>query len=475
MKVKYISRICILAIAGVCASSLAQEGNSPVSADKANALGDTLTRFGAERAGNEDGSIPPYTGGLDPLPEYDRDNMDRYINPYRNERPLYTITRENMSDYEDLLTEGTKGILQKYPTYNVHVYETHRSVRYPEWVLQNTVKNATTARMAGEVRGDAIVGEGPNQQPYPGVPFPIPQNGYEVMWNHKLSFGPAVIHEHVNSRLVDSRGGVSNLPSPYQYIIRPWYDQSGWLRDHAYNAIFGFYSRQTAPPRAAGITFLNFYLASADQQGGQLVWFYTPGQRRARRAPDFAYDLPISAYGGVLLWDEIFGFVGRKDRYNFRLVGKEERIVPANSFRFAQETTSQEAIGRDHINSDTLRFEKRRVWIVEAERKADARHVYKTRRFYIDEDSWNMVAADTYDDADRLWKSVQLHTFPAYDVGGVNNTTWIYDDLIAGNYMVIGLGAADSGSWSKSISDPDEIRRLRIPVTPREVEAAGVR
>ena len=39
-----------------------------VTADEAKQLGTTLTAVGAEKAGNKDGTIPEYTGGLKEIP-----------------------------------------------------------------------------------------------------------------------------------------------------------------------------------------------------------------------------------------------------------------------------------------------------------------------------------------------------------------------------------------------------------------------
>lgn len=440
--------------------------------EEAARLGADLTRHGAERAGNADGTIPEYTGGLQPVPEYDRGSMQVYVNPYAGEEPLYAITANNMAQYEQYLTEGTKALLRKYPSsYKVNVYQTHRSPRYEEWVLENTRKNATTVELTGQVMGDAVKGSAADGLPHPGVLFPIPKNGYEVMWNHKLAFAPAVMHQHNQAFVVDSNGGVSTLSTPNQYHMRPWYDQSGKLRRESNDAILSFTALQTSPPQAAGVTFLNFYLPTADN-GGQLVWFYTPGQRRARRAPDFAYDLPITAYGGVLMWDEIFGFVGRMDRFDFKLVGKEEKIIPFNAYKLTQDTNPRDALGKEHLDPEALRFERHRVWIVEAERKPGARHVYSKRRFYINEDSWQVVALETYDDAGQLWRNGFIQSFPTYDVGGVNNNTWAFDDLVSGNYMLINAGANQPGHWNRSYTSADG---LRIALTPRAVEAQGVR
>ena len=49
-----------LAIASIAAGNAL----AAVSADEAKQLGTTLTAVGAEKAGNKDGTIPEYTGGI---------------------------------------------------------------------------------------------------------------------------------------------------------------------------------------------------------------------------------------------------------------------------------------------------------------------------------------------------------------------------------------------------------------------------
>lgn len=441
-----------------------------VSAQEAQELGATLTQFGAEKSANADGSIPAYTGGLRSVPGY-VPGADRYINPFKDEKPIYTIDKTNLSQYQDLLTEGNKVLINKYPTYRLDVYPTHRTVYYPEWVLENTKKNATTAKLDGKVIGDRMAGAASDGLPFAGVPFPVPKNGYEAMWNHKLNFGPAVDHQKSSGWLVDSAGGVTPLATPDQNLLRPWADKNPSTRAKTFNATFGFSTQLVAPPASAGIVFLNYYLPT-EEDGGQKVWFYTPGQRRVRRAPEFAYDIPIASYGGVLVWDEIFGFVGRMDRFDFTLVGKKEMIVPYNVYGITNTIPARQSLGKQHVNPEALRWEKHRVWIVEANRKDGARHAYKKRRFYIDEDCWCAVATESYDDAGNLWRVANLFTFPTHDTGGVNNASWAFNDLIKGNYFVINIGMADPGFFVKSYSTADG---LNINLTPEAVAAGSVR
>lgn len=442
-----------------------------VTADEAKTLETTLTGFGAEKGPNADGSIPAYTGGIEKVPGYDRKTSAKYVDPFAGEKPLYSVSAKNLAQYEAMVTPGTKALMTTHPDFRIDVYPTHRSVRYPAWVLENTLKNATTAKLSGDVEGDAVTGADKGDLPYPGVFFPIPKNGYEVMWNFKMHLKPAVTHLLAHAYLVDAAGGVSSMSVPDEHFVAPWYDVKNKLRSETFNSILGFNALQVAPPSSAGVVFLNYYLPTG-KDGGQKVWFYTPGQRRIRMAPEFAYDVPIAAYGGAILWDEIFGFVGRMDRFDFKLVGKKEMLVPYNDFRITNTLSKKEDyLEKKFVNPSALRFEKHRVWVVDATRKSGARHVYSRRTFYIDEDCWCMVSQETYDNAGKIWRVFHNTPYPTYDVGGVNGFGWITYDLIKGNYFTTNM-TGEPDSFSRSYETAEG---LRINLTPQSVEAAGVR
>ena len=436
-----------------------------VSKEEAKQLGTTLTGFGAEKAGNVDGSIPEYTGGL----PYRSAGPDRYEDPFKGEKPLYNIDAKNVQQYESQLTVGTRALIERFPTYRIDVYPTHRTVRYPEWVLENTIKNATTAKLTGKIEGDKIAGEDEEGLPFPGIPFPIPKTGCEVMWNHALHNEPPITHMANSGWLVDAAGRPSLIGDVNQYYVRPWYEKSGKLRRKTRDAVCGFSVLMNTPPTSAGTYFLGFYLPDLSVQR---VWFYSPGNRRVRKAPEFSYDVPIAAYGGVLFWDEVFGFVGRMDRFDFNLIGKREIIIPYNSFMITNQATVEETIGSNHVNPETIRWEKHRVWVVDSTRKAEARHAYKRRVFYIDEDSWAIIATESYDGADNLWRIAFFYNFPAYDVGGINTNIWNFYDVVKGNYFLINIGRNERGNFVRSYTESED---LAIPVTPQAVAAGGVR
>jgi hypothetical protein len=168
MKLQHIALACVLAFNA--ASAMAA-----VSAEEAAKLKSELTPLGAEKAGNKDGSIPAWTGGhTTPIPG-DKPG-GRRGDPFKDEKPLFSITAQNMDQYAGKLTDGTKALLKKYPDFRVDVYKTHRTAAAPQWVYDNTFRNATKGRLDGDVAKDV----------YGGVPFPIPKSGVEVLWNHSL-------------------------------------------------------------------------------------------------------------------------------------------------------------------------------------------------------------------------------------------------------------------------------------------------
>ncbi|MNR16986.1 hypothetical protein D3C85_1336220 [compost metagenome] len=133
-------------------------------------------------------------------------------------------------------------------------------------------------------------------------------------------------------------------------------------------------------------------------------------------------------------FDEIGMFNGSIERYDWKLVGKKEMYVPYNAYRAAFQSSPEELLGPQHVNPDRLRWELHRVWVVEAKLKPGKRHIYQQRRFYIDEDAWTVVAAESYDGNGALYKTGYSMLSPLYDKGGVNSEATVFYDLIGGNY-----------------------------------------
>ena len=408
-----------------------------VTADEARKLGTSLTPIGAEAAGNADKSIPEYSGGMNTAPAGFKKGSGIRPDPFAADKPLYSIKAANLGQYETKLTVGTKELLKKYPTMRVDVYPTHRSAAFPKYVVDNTLKNATSVKTT-----DGGLGlEGT----FAGVPFPIPKTGQEAMWNHVLRFtGPTQLVKY-DSINVDSAGKAVLATSGEIYVDYPYYDakRTGASADN--DVYFRTKVYYTAPARRAGEALLvQDYINP--MKNGRKGWQYLPGQRRVKLAPDIAYDTPNPGSAGTSTYDEAWVFNGAMDRYDWKLVGKRDMIIPYNSFKLVYAKDPYAVTTPGHLNPDYVRWEMHRVWVVEATLKEGKRHIYAKRTFYIDEDSWVAVASDQYDARGNLFRSGFIYTNPAYDVPAIATTGQSFHDFVAGGYNVAGLmGAYDAG------------------------------
>lgn len=92
-----------------------------VSPQEAEQLKTTLTPMGAEKAGNKDGSIPAWAGGYSTATPEQKAG-DRRVDPFAADKPLFSITADNMDKHADKLSDGSKALLKKYKTFRMDVY-----------------------------------------------------------------------------------------------------------------------------------------------------------------------------------------------------------------------------------------------------------------------------------------------------------------------------------------------------------------
>jgi hypothetical protein len=94
--------------------------------------------------------------------------------------------------------------------------------------------------------------------------------------------------------------------------------------------------------------------------------------------------------------DEYFGFSSSQDQYDWKLLGKQEMLIPYNNNKLLNVTVAQ-AHGPKFINPEVLRWELHRVWVVDATLHPGKRNVLAHRRFYVDEDTWIIGVVDSWD------------------------------------------------------------------------------
>ncbi|MDC0661768.1 DUF1329 domain-containing protein [Marinobacter sp. SS21] len=447
----------VLATGVLAASLVAANAQAAVSAADAAKLGDTLTPIGAEKAGNG-GDIPAWDGGLSQVPAaYKGDGI--YVNPFANEQPLFTIDQSNVGDHADKLSPGQVAMINKYSDYVIPVYPTHRTSGYPDDIEQETIENATKVELVQGGNGLA------NYQN--ATPFPIPQNGLEVIWNHITRYRGGSVQRNVGQVTPQENGAYSVVKFQDELTWRAFL--TDFNPDEDANVLFYFKQAITAPARLAGNVLLVH--ETIDQiEEPRRAWVYNAGQRRVRRAPQVAYDGPGTASDGMRTSDNFDMYNGAPDRYNWELVGKKEMYIPYNSYRLVDRDLSyDEIIKAGHINQELTRYELHRVWHVRATLKSGERHIYAQRDFFIDEDSWQASVIDHYDGRGELWRVAEAHNMYFYDQEVPWYAIEVLYDLLSGRYLALGLTNEESDPYTFGVE------RASREYTPAALRRAGTR
>ncbi|MEP7705443.1 DUF1329 domain-containing protein [Paraglaciecola sp. 25GB23A] len=405
--------------------------NAKVSDAEANKLGNELTPLGGLKAGNKDGSIPEWTGGITAPPSGYKQG-DFHPDPFKDDKVLFEITASNYKQYAEFLSDGQQKMFETYPTtFRMPVYQTHRSASSPQFVYDETKKNAQMAELiqgGNGVKNAAI-----------GIPFPIPQSGVEAIWNHILRYRGQSVHRFGGQAAPTASGDYTIIG--FDDLLLQKYSAKDATREKLLeeNVISKFMQEVTSPARLAG-TVLLVHETMDQVREPRKAWTYNTGQRKVLAAPNIAYDAPGTAADGLRTTDDFDMFNGAPDRYNWELKGRKEMYVAYNSYKLHSDKVKYEDILKPgHINPDLTRFEKHRVWVVEANLKPEYRHVYQKRVFFIDEDSWQVQVADMYDNRNELYRVAVAHGLNYYEVPTQWSTLEVYYDLNSRRYLALGL------------------------------------
>ena len=307
------------------------------------------------------------------------------------------------------------------------VYPTHRTAAAPLAVYDAIRRNATTAHAAPEGITSGIEGAAG------GIPFPIPNDGAEAVWNHVLAFWGAARETRLATYVVFGAQPPELTDDRREVVDFPYYFPG------ATPASIGQYFLEkreitVGPPEHAGEGYVALQPLNV-ARSKFTAWQYLPGQRRVRRAPSLSYDTPDPDASGLESFDDYYVFSGGLDHYRYMLLGKREMYVPYNNDRLLNLPRANLLTPRV-ANPNDLRYELHRVWIVDATLAPGQRDIVAHRRLYLDEDTWFAVYADAWDREGRLWKfshgsMVSIKELPAVVLG----PQFVYD-LQYGAYVL---------------------------------------
>ncbi len=431
---------CIAALLWFASPSFAA-----VDANEAARLGgDELTPVGAERAGNSEGTIPAWTGGLDgsklPAPA-----GTFLADPYPDDTILFTVTAANIDQYADQLSEGQKALLRNNPdSWKMNVYPSRRSASYPEFVYEAIQHNATrstvdTSNLGGVEDADI------------SSPFPIPSQGVEVIWNHNLRWRGIAVDRYDGQAAPTRNNGHFSLIVLEDQIAFPFGAPPKAFGDKRKfpQVSLAYKSKVIAPGFSTGTAQLVLESNNYNRDARK-TWVYSQQLRRVFRTPFSGFDNPVPLSDGLRFNDETDMFNGSPALFDWKLLGKREMLIPYNAYRLHDgELTAADIVKPGHISPDLARYELHRVWVVEGTVKEKNRgplrgvakrgHSYSKRVFYVDEDSWSIVLADNYDNEGNLWRFSEGHMINFYRVPTPWYTLQTSYDFKEKRYLVTGL------------------------------------
>lgn len=408
--------------------------NAQVPDSVSKRLGRDLTPIGAEKAGSGSG-VAAWTGkGINAKPLLGGYDGGALPNPFKSDKKLYTVSASNMNRYAKVISEGQKKMLETYPdTYRMNVYPSRRTCVFPDFVYKGAQRNAKVGKL--------IDGGNGISEAFMASPFPIPSTGLEVVWNHTLRYRGLRLARDFNYAAPTTQGNYT-LSFTRDEIVFPFSDPQYTRAEDLGNISIYFVAYTSAPARRAGNVVLVHETLNMAKEGRK-AWTYSPGTRRVRRAPNIAYDNPLTNGDGLGTSDQYDGYNGAPDRYNWTVVGKFEKLSQQNNYD-AVLTTYTDLLKPGHANPDLMRYELRRQWVVEGNLKSNARHIYTKRVLRLDEDSWQITGGELYDGRGELWRVQEAGQAPDYrphsQLCFTTGGEFVYDTL-AGRYIGLAMKA----------------------------------
>jgi hypothetical protein len=409
----------------------------------------SLTPIGAKQAGNASGTIPAWTGGLTVPPDSYRTGYHE-TDPFPDDEPLFQINASNAEQYAQYLSPGQRALLAKYPdTWHMNVYRSRRTASFPDFVYEAIAGNAKTARVLMEGRGGV---EGSRVS----SPFPRPKTGVEVVWNHNLRFRGIRVDRLAGTAAVTRNGRYTLVLSRQDWAFPYSVPQPTPFTQRYPNVLLAVKGLVIEPSLLSGDGTLVFETINQTDDPRK-SWTYPRALRRVIRLPYSGYQIPATNSDGLRTIDDFGLYNGPPDRYEWTLIGKQELYIPYNAYRLHGPQVGHEDIVRTgHINPDHARYELHRVWVIQGILKDGARHIYGRRVFYVDEDSWQIAVADSYNTDGELWRVNEAHAINYYTVPVLWSTLEVFHDLLASRVLVNGLDNRHRPYRFLSGADPRE-------------------
>lgn len=398
------------------------------------------TPIGAERRGNGN-DIPEWRGGIRTTPKPER-TSDPVKTPeaIAKDKPLFTITKDNVQQYREWLSAGHQRLFREHKTYTMPVYPSRRAAAYPKRIYKRTRKNGRAARLesADELTGAAI-----------GFPFPYPLDlksgknpAEKIMWNHRLRYRGDTVYRR-NDFVYKSSSGTAHESLTTETIMFFYanirhgskHTKKEWHKPRLYRRMWSYLQNPVhSMRRKVSMMDEPISFATTDRQ---LTEYH---DRAPSSVPVPTFDTPVNGSFGLLFEDQIDMFNGSLSRFHWKLLGKREMLIPYNAYQALDRTLEYEQLmGPKHFNQTVTRYEKHRVWVIEATLRKDQKHTFARRIFYLDEDCWCVAMVDNYDHEGALHRFQEGHLVQFYDAAHMSASPQLIYDFKQGSYFASAL------------------------------------
>jgi hypothetical protein len=218
--------------------------------------------------------------------------------------------------------------------------------------------------------------------------------------------------------------------------------QQGGSPETYNNEIYRVAVSQFAPANVAGGAAIGMQ-SSTPVSHPTTSWSVLAGQGRVRRTPNLLYDTPDGYDDGINGYDETNGFEAPYNKYDFKLLGKVELLIPYNNNAVFSRTMDQ-MHQTNFWDPEYVRWELHRCWLIDAVLAPGQRNVLAHRKFWIDEDTWTVSVTDSYDSGGNLAHMQYCTTATFPNLPGAIYACGVIYNLETGQYVSTGGSYANS-------------------------------
>ncbi len=383
-----------------------------------------VSMIGADPGPNATGEIPAWEGNKNTTCPAGLEPGSYIPNPWKGDKPLYRIDHTNVDEYKDRLSPGQIMRIKRFKTFYMNVYKSRRNLEFFPEYYETSRKNMKTARVSADGQLEGWNG---------AVAFPTPKSGVEAIWNIRRMYMGDDTESREAKRIVSPSGRIRKLITEVKVTTL-----QGRLLSKGHPNPEGYHSKirqvYTFPTEDWGRAALLVHFLDIRKKSD--AWMYLPTMRRVRRTPTMRDGFQTE---GEFTMDDYQEFMGDVTLWDWKLLGKKEMYISENNYDlFLPDATDKDECLPGHLNPQRIRYELRRVWIVEGTLKPGTTHQYSKRVGYYDEDSWMPSMADRYDRRGNLWRMYECYPFadPCQKVRIFSGYT--YQNLETGRYDLYG-------------------------------------